>query len=111
MQSIDNESFRRIEQEEMNHPSLPVDDDGHLVYPSRGDPASLSELSALSGEPVLTDFGSSRSAENTNEDWWMPDTHRAPEVLLGLPGDAQVDVWSIGVMVRLALRLHLPHYL
>lgn len=89
-------SFHRMEEAERTSPSKAFEDNGYPVYRSRGEPISMLELS---GDPVLTDFGSSRSAASVNEDWWMPDTHRAPEILLGLPWDAQVDVWSIGVMV------------
>lgn len=48
---------------------------------------------------MLTDFGSARLIDAGKTDWWMTDTHRAVEVLLGLPWDYEVDVWSIGVMV------------
>lgn len=92
----DDSSFQRIEQPEAETPSAPVMDGEYPIYHSRGEPISLLELSC---DPVLTDLGSSRSTARENKDWWMPDTHRAPEVLLGLPWDAQVDVWSIGVMV------------
>ncbi|KXS94721.1 hypothetical protein AC579_9204 [Pseudocercospora musae] len=91
----DTEHFRAIEEEEAACPGLPVEDGSYPIYPSRGNPVSMLQLTL---DPVLTDFGSSRSALEVNKDWWMPDTHRAPEVLLGVPWDAQVDVWSIGIM-------------
>lgn len=53
----------------------------------------------LSGIPILTDFGQMRLAEPINNDWWMSDSYRAPEVLLKLPWGFPVDVWSVGVMV------------
>lgn len=89
-------AFRSIEEDEARDPSAPIYDGNYPVYRSLGHPTSMASLSL---EPVLTDFGSSRSALQVNRDWWMPDTHRAPEVLLGVPWDAQVDVWSIGIMV------------
>ncbi|KXS98865.1 hypothetical protein AC578_10848 [Pseudocercospora eumusae] len=91
----DIEHFRAIEEEEAVEPSLPVEDGSHPVYLSRGNPVSMLQLTL---DPVLTDFGSSRSALQVNKDWWMPDTHRAPEILMGVAWDAQVDVWSIGIM-------------
>ncbi|KAB8214507.1 hypothetical protein BDV33DRAFT_209205 [Aspergillus novoparasiticus] len=53
----------------------------------------------LSGYPWLTDFGQMRVVEGRiNQDWWMSDLYRAPEVLLQLPWGYPVDIWSIGVM-------------
>jgi serine/threonine protein kinase len=49
----------------------------------------------------LTDFGSARSANVDQHGWWMPDTYRAPEILMGVEWGCQVDVWSIGIMVSL----------
>ena len=85
--------FRNVEEQELRDPSIPDTIGGGLVYPSRN------LLGHLSGTPVLTDFGQMRLVEPANNDWWMPDLYRAPEVLLGLPWGFPVDVWSIGVMV------------
>lgn len=98
----DDEIFRRAEKEEIEHPSVPVFDHTHPyphpIYQSRGQPTSLSE--AL-GHSILTDFGSAKllKASTSTRGWWMPDTYRAPEILMGLPWDHSVDIWSIGVMV------------
>ncbi len=67
--------------------------DGVPLYRSR---AAMVELSGI---PILTDFGQMRLAEPMNNDWWMSDSYRAPEVLLKLPWAFPVDVWSVGVMV------------
>ena len=75
---------------------MPVIDKGYPVYPSRG---SLQSFIDTSGMAYLTDFGSARSASSASSDWYMPDTYRAPEVLMGVLWDCQVDVWSIGIMV------------
>lgn len=57
----------------------------------------------LSGHPILIDFGQMRLVQDRmNQDWWMSDLYRAPEVLLQLPWGYSVDLWSIGVMVSLA---------
>ncbi|KAK4500862.1 hypothetical protein PRZ48_009054 [Zasmidium cellare] len=95
METTDDAVFRRIEDAENSDPTVPIEDDGYPVYRSRGQPLSLLELTL---DPVLTDFGSSRSAATANDDWWMPDTHRAPEIVMGLPWNDKVDVWSIGIM-------------
>lgn len=58
---------------------------------------------ALSGHPILTDYGQTQLVEAcVNQDWWMSDLYRAPELLLGLPCEFPVDIWLIGVMVSLA---------
>jgi serine/threonine protein kinase len=47
----------------------------------------------------LTDFASARSASVEFRDWCMPDTYRAPEILMGVRWAGQVDIWSIGILV------------
>lgn len=97
MKLEDDSSLRDIQDQESRDPSVPIATtaDGAVpVYKSR---ATKLELSGL---PVLADFGKMRLAEGqTNQDWSMSDLYRAPEVLLGLPWEYPVDVWSIGVMV------------
>lgn len=95
-ESASDKCFEAIAEAERANPSVPVMDNEHPVYKSRGEPQSLLELS---GQPILTDFGSSRMADPQNRGWWMPDTYRAPEVLLGLPWGIEVDTWAIGIMV------------
>ncbi|KAK6826694.1 hypothetical protein RU639_004750 [Aspergillus parasiticus] len=76
----DNTILKDVEQRETENPSTPI-------------------TTELSGYPWLTDFGQMRVVEGRiNQDWWMSDLHRAPEVLLQLPWGYPVDIWSIGVM-------------
>ncbi|KAK0261951.1 hypothetical protein LTR35_017780 [Friedmanniomyces endolithicus] len=82
-----------MERKEALDPSVPVMDNGYPVYRSRGGPRNILDLT---GAVYLTDFGSARLASSTHQDWWMPDTYRAPEVLMGVPWGCQVDVRSIG---------------
>lgn len=89
--------FRELEQQELQDLSKPIANDGSAVYRSR---AAIEEISGI---PVLSDFGQMREANLTNNDWTMPDLYRAPEVLLGLPWSFPVDIWSLGVMVRIFL--------
>ncbi|PGH19338.1 CMGC/SRPK protein kinase [Polytolypa hystricis UAMH7299] len=96
MQLEDDSSLKDIEDQESRDPSVPIitTDGAAPVYRSR-------EIKLkLSGLPVLADFGQMRLAEGqTNQDWWMSDLYRAPEVLLGLAWEYPIDVWSIGVMI------------
>jgi serine/threonine protein kinase len=98
MEIEDDTSLKDVEEREAQNPSAPISaDDGSVsttVYRSRP------TLLELSGHPILTDFGQMRFVEEcVNQDWWMSDLYRAPEVLLQLPWGYPVDVWSIGVMV------------
>ena len=100
MQLEDDSSLKDIEDQESRNPNVPK---GTIhgaapVYRSRGTKLELSGL------PVLAAFGQMRLAERkTNQDWWMSDLYRAPEVLLGLHWNYPVDVWSIGVMVSTSI--------
>jgi serine/threonine-protein kinase SRPK3 len=86
-------SFKYVEDQKSQDPSVPIMSDGATVYKSR------TTMLELSGIPVLTDFGQMRLAEPMNKDWWMSDLYRAPEVLLNLSWGYPVDIWSVGVMV------------
>ncbi|KAK2787077.1 hypothetical protein FQN51_003454 [Onygenales sp. PD_10] len=95
MQLEDDSSLKDVEDQESQDPSVPIftTDGAAPVYRSRGTKLELSGL------PVLADFGQMKLGEGQiNQDWWMSDLYRAPEVLLGLPWGYPVDVWSIGVM-------------
>ncbi|KAH0829835.1 hypothetical protein FOPE_10920 [Fonsecaea pedrosoi] len=82
-------------------PSIPVLTDRGLIYATRP------MTPELSGAPVVTDFGQMRPMLPLSTDWWMPDLDRAPEILLKLPWGFPVDVWSVGIMVRISAALAL----
>ena len=90
-------AFQKLEQQESQHPSMPVISEDTVVYPTR------SMAVELSGRPIVTDFGQMRPMLPMSTDWSMPDLYRAPEVLLKLPWTLPVDIWSVGVMVSLPL--------
>ncbi|OQD95933.1 hypothetical protein PENSOL_c018G11192 [Penicillium solitum] len=105
MQLEDDNSLQEIEDQESRDPSVPIitTHGATPVYRSRQTKVQLSGL------PVLADFGQMRLAEGqTNQNWWMSDLYRAPEVLLGLLGEYPVDVWSIGVMLMKGKNLFDP---
>ena len=54
------------------------------------------------GGLVLGDFGEARFGQTTYTDLIQPEPYRAPEVMLGMPWDEKVDIWSVGTMVRRA---------
>ncbi|KAJ5971958.1 protein kinase [Penicillium vulpinum] len=98
MEIDDNTNLEDIEDQESQDPNLPITSTINktmpiIVYKSK--PTMLE----LSGLPILTDYGQMRVVEGcVNQDWWMSDLYRAPEVLLHLPWGFPVDIWSIGVM-------------
>ncbi|PIL35319.1 hypothetical protein GSI_02044 [Ganoderma sinense ZZ0214-1] len=51
------------------------------------------------GRPVLCDFGEARFGATTYTDIIQPYQYRAPEVILGMPWDEKVDIWTVGVMI------------
>ncbi|KAF1739729.1 Serine/threonine-protein kinase SRPK [Beauveria bassiana] len=54
-----------------------------------------------SGAPVLCDFGAARLGEpgQKHSGDVMPGVYRAPEIILDMEWDSQIDIWSIGLMV------------
>jgi serine/threonine-protein kinase SRPK3 len=51
------------------------------------------------GEPVISDFGDAQFGEGPFIGEVMPDLYRAPEIVLGVPWDEKIDIWSLGMMV------------
>lgn len=92
IEAEDDSTFRLIEDQEMGDPSVPCTNNGSLVYSSRR------ASTGISGHPILTDFGKTCFADAINTHSSMPDIYRAPEVLLGLPWDYPVDMWSVGIL-------------
>jgi hypothetical protein len=99
MEIDDDTNLQDIEDQESQDPSLPTTFTIYgampiVIYKSR--PTML----AVSGHTVLTGYGQMRLVEGcVNQDWWMSDLHRDPEVLWHLPWGFPADIWSIGVMV------------
>lgn len=51
------------------------------------------------GGPMLCDFGEARHGRESYDNDIQPYTYRAPEVILDVPWNSQVDIWSVAVMV------------
>ena len=89
-------SLKDVEEQESMNLSFPIITTASdmPVYESRVPPLDDGH------DPILTDFGQMRLAEEAgNNEWCMPDLYRAPEVLLKLPFSFPVDVWSMGIRV------------
>ena len=79
---------------------MPVMDGKYPVYRSREEPATALNITGI---VCLNDFGSARSASTGHQDWSMPDTYRAPEILMSVPWGFGVDTWSIGILVSFSM--------
>ncbi|KAI1117742.1 kinase-like domain-containing protein [Nemania sp. NC0429] len=87
------EVFERVETEELQNPSArKVLPDGTEIYVSRRFPLTF-------GPTVLCDFAHARYGRRMHTGDVMPDSYRAPEVILGMEWDSKVDIWSLGVMI------------
>ena len=53
------------------------------------------------GRPIITDFGEARFGQAEYGDDIQPFQYRAPEVVFGLPWSYKVDIWNVGVLVRM----------
>lgn len=53
--------------------------------------------------PVITDFGAARLGDpgQKHSGGVMPGVFRAPEIIAGMEWDSKIDIWSVGVMVRI----------
>jgi serine/threonine-protein kinase SRPK3 len=84
--------FQALEDLESSDPSIPIETESGPVYKCRH------AMAEITSKPILTDYGQMRLIDSDNDDWYMPDLYRAPEILLGLPWSHQVDIWSVGLM-------------
>lgn len=66
------------------------------VYVSRPLPVSY-------GTPVLCDLGEARIGTDTQDGDIMPDIYRAPEVILCINWDYKLDIWNVGMVVRMII--------
>lgn len=90
----DDSIFKSFEEEEWAEPSLRKVDGGHIIYETR-----QVDIPDNPSHAVLCDFGDARFGEETYIGEVMPDLYRAPEIVLGIPWDEKIDIWSVGLMV------------
>lgn len=82
-----------MEQAELDHPSPRKVLSDRTIY--------LSQLMPITPGPLnICDFGAAKLGDKHTEDV-MPGVYRAPEIIMGLEWDSKIDIWSVGVMVRL----------
>jgi serine/threonine-protein kinase SRPK3 len=59
------------------------------------------EISDEPGHPVLCDFDDAQFGKKTLIGEVMPDIYRGPKIIVGIPWDEKIDIWSVGLMVSL----------
>lgn len=89
----DNEILEAFEEREFDEPSPRKTDGDYVIYASR-------ELD-LPDEPdsfILCDFGDAQFGQKEYVGEVMPDLYRAPEIILKIPWNEKIDIWSTGLM-------------
>lgn len=81
----DEAELKAIEEDEISEPSARKVYKGEITFLTR-------QVYTEIGTPKLIDLGEARFGQNTYGEQVMPDLYRAPEVLLGLPWDAKIDI-------------------
>lgn len=99
MRVEDESILKDFEDEETKHPSPRQVDGDRIIYESRG-----LRMPSKSGRPILCDFGEARYGNESYQDDIQPYVYRAPEIMLDIPWTCKVDIWNLGVMVRVLLR-------
>ena len=94
----DDAILKGFEHDEMEQPSLRKVDGERTVYATHE-----FEIPENPTHAVLCDFGDARFGDNTYLGDVMPDLFRAPEIILGIPWNEKVDIWSVGLMVRVIM--------
>lgn len=90
----DDAIFKTFEEEEWTEPSLRRIHGDHIIYATK-----QVDIPDNPSHVVLCDFGDAQFGEDTYIGEAMPDLYRAPEIMLGIPWNEKIDIWSVGLMV------------
>ncbi|KAF5354138.1 hypothetical protein D9756_007129 [Leucocoprinus leucothites] len=88
------QDLENFETAEMTSSTAHKIDSDRIIYVSR----RLVPQKYSYGLPVLCDFGEAQFGEFDYLPDIQPYQYRAPEVILDIPWDEKVDIWSVGVM-------------
>ena len=94
----DDSVLKEFEENEQAEPSAQKADGDRVVYKSR--PLDIPDEP---GNPILCDFGDAQFGQVEYVGEVMPDLYRAPEIVLGIPWNKKIDIWSVGLMVSHSL--------
>ncbi|KAI0186921.1 kinase-like domain-containing protein [Astrocystis sublimbata] len=93
LEITDQSVFEEMEQRELHDPSPRKVLPDRTIYVSQTMP-----LPDPRGLPIICDFGGAKVGLEFDDDA-MPDSYRAPEIILKMNWDESIDMWSIGVML------------
>ena len=97
LQEIEDKSIlESFTQSELKNPSPRKVVNGLPVYASR-----RFDLPKVFGRAVLSDFGSAVQGDERRNHDAQPNVYRSPEVMLKTDWSYPVDIWNVGVMVRM----------
>lgn len=85
---------KTFEREEQEEPSLRKIEGDCIIF-ATGDV----DIPENPTHAVLCDFGDAQFGEETYIGEVMPDIYRAPGIVLGIPWNEKIDIWSVGLMV------------
>lgn len=102
MLSIEDHSYLdELVKQEREQPSPRKQDSDRTIY-------STVELDMPDdpGDATICDFGDTKFGQGPFEGEVMPDLYRAPEIVLGIPWNEKIDIWSFGLMVSSFKAVH-----
>ncbi|EZF36125.1 serine/threonine-protein kinase [Trichophyton mentagrophytes] len=89
--------FERWKAQAVQGPTPRKNVPGHVVYRARR--YNIEEGRGTWGLPLLSDFGQARIGPGDHEGVIQPTLYRAPEVVLGMKWDSEVDIWNLGALI------------
>ena len=98
----DHSILDRVSQDEVKEPLPQKQLEDRTIYLSRNHFGV--EANSL-GRPVITDFGLAVEGSQIHYHPIQPDSFRAPEVILGAGWNYSADIWNLGALVWLIVRL------
>jgi len=90
----DDTIFKTFGEEEWTEPSTGKVDGDPIIYQTRD-----VDIPDNPSHAVLCDFGDAQFGEEMYIGEVMLDLYWAPEIVLGIPWNEKIEVWSVGLMV------------
>jgi serine/threonine-protein kinase SRPK3 len=91
----DDTIFKGFEEEEWTEPSTRKIENDRIICETK-----TVDIPDNPTHAILCDFGDAQFGEETYIGEVMPDLYRAPEIVLGMPWNEKIDIWSVGLLLR-----------
>ncbi|KAF2189980.1 kinase-like protein [Zopfia rhizophila CBS 207.26] len=102
MTITDDSILKKFEYEERDKPSTCKVDSNCVIYALRA-----LDIPNEPSYPILCDFSNTQFGEEYYIREVIPDLYRAPEIVLGIPWNEKIDIWSIGLIENLSSAAYL----